>query len=131
MVFGGLLLLGLGAGGGYLSLKVAATDRAVELAVDWNPERSCSVTTYALAAPGETAFLDRLFRLVVSPTFFRVHARDGRLLKSSEWLFWQREAGDREAPRWANSSRVLYPTTEGYASWTIPECGTPSPPAAE
>jgi hypothetical protein len=107
--------------GGYLGSKVMAGRAAEELAVDWNADRTCSITTYSPTL-GEGTFLNKLFHLIAPPTFFRVYDKEGRLQKSSEWLLWQREAGELEAPRWMGNAHVLYPTTQGYAEWSLPGC---------
>ncbi|MGZ3461365.1 MAG: hypothetical protein ACXU86_22980 [Archangium sp.] len=104
-------------------MKGVAARNAVELAVDWNPDHTCAIKTYAPSL-GERSGLSRLFHLLTSPTFFRVYDQQGRLLKSSEWLLWQKETGELEAPQWMGNGRVLYPTTQGYAAWSIPECST-------
>src|SRR4051812_30170905 len=55
-----VMLVTLGMGGGYLYLKGVAARNAVELAVDWNPDHTCSIKTYAPSL-GERSGLSRLF----------------------------------------------------------------------
>ncbi|WP_309891710.1 hypothetical protein [Archangium sp.] len=123
LLWGGALATMLVAAclGYFLHLKGVAGRTAQVLAVDWNPDRTCSVTTYTPAL-GERSIRSRLFRLFTAPTFFRVHDQEGDLLRSSEWRLWEREAGELEPPQWIGNGRVLYPTTRGYAQWELPEC---------
>jgi len=107
--------------GYYLYLKGVAGRNARELAVDWNASRRCSITTYAPSL-GEQSIRSRFFHFFSASTLFRVHDKEGHLLRSSEWLLWQTEAGDSEAPRWVSEGRVVYPTTQGYEQWELPEC---------
>jgi hypothetical protein len=117
----GLLVLVLT---GYLLLLKAQAGRGARvLGEDWNESRTCSVTTYAPYL--EDSAGSRLFYLLSASTFFRVHSTRGALLKSSEWRLWEREFGDQEAPRWISDGHLVYPTTDGYAHWELPECETP------
>ncbi|MFY0527344.1 hypothetical protein ACN28I_30765 [Archangium gephyra] len=119
---GGLLLLLVAPPVGYyLYLKRVAAQRAEVLGVDWNPSRTCSITTY-VPSLGENSASSRFFRLFSSRAFFRVHDAQGRLLRSSEWLLLQNEADD-EPPRWVSEGQVVYPTSQGYEGWALPECG--------
>lgn len=86
----------------------------------WNESRSCYINAYipkfsSLGVPG------RLVKLFSSDSFFRVYKKDGNLLKSSEWLLWQREFAESEKAIWVNG-RAIYPTNNGYEGWELQEC---------
>ncbi len=119
LVFLGLVFVALPAAY-YLHLKRVASQKALIVGVDWNPSHTCSVTTYNPYL-GEHTVRSRVFFFFSSPAIFRVHDEQGRLLRSSEWILFQREAVD-EPPRWVGDGRVIYPTTEGYEMWGLPEC---------
>jgi hypothetical protein len=118
----GLLVLVLV--GYYLLLKAEAGRNARTLSEEWNASRTCAVTTYAPLLEDDSVG-SRLFHLLSASTFFRVHDARGQLVKSSEWRLWEREFGDQEAPRWINDDHLVYPTTDGYAHWALPECAAP------
>ena len=87
----------------------------------WSDTGACRIDAYipnyaSLGVPG------RLIQLFSSEAFFRVYRKDGALLKSSEWLLWQREFAEDEAAKWIYG-HAIYPTGDGYRGWTLPECG--------
>lgn len=121
LLVGGLVLVLVALPVGYyLYLKRVAAQRAEVLGVDWNPSRTCSITTY-VPSLGESSVRSRFFRLFSSRAFFLVHDAQGRLLRSSEWRLFQNEADD-EPPRWVSEGQVVYPTSSGYEGWALPEC---------
>lgn len=69
-----------------------------------------------LGIPGKT------IALFSGNGFYRVYSKDGRELKSSEWLLWQRDYPDLKGASWVNG-HVFYSTADGYGSWSLPECG--------
>ncbi|WOC79732.1 hypothetical protein RTE98_04180 [Stutzerimonas frequens] len=86
----------------------------------WSESGACHIDAYipnyaSLGIPG------RLIELFSSSAFFRVYRDDGKLLKSSEWLVWQREFAEDESAKWIHG-HALYPATNGYEGWTLPEC---------
>lgn len=108
----------------YLFLKQRAGLNAEVVSVSWNSRHTCSVTTYFPFLGEERTVSSRFFYFFSSPAFFRVHDARGTLLRSSEWHLFQNELDD-EAARWVTDGQVVYPTSKGYAGWTLPECTGP------
>ncbi|SDR94735.1 hypothetical protein [Pseudomonas oryzae] len=104
------LLIALGAGWLYVKLSLA-TDTQHYMTY-WNESRSCYINTYTpkFSSLGALGWIVRLFS---SGSFFRVYSKDGILLKSSEWLLWQREFAESEKAIWIHG-RAIYPTDSGY-----------------
>jgi hypothetical protein len=102
-------------------VKTAASRLAHVYSTDWNDAGTCYIQSYipqysALGVAGSIA------KMFTSEAFFRVYAKDGTLLKSSEWLLWQNEFTTDERSQWAGS-HAIYPTVSGYEGWNIPVCG--------
>lgn len=102
-------------------VKTTAARLAHEYSTDWNDAGTCFIRSYipqysALGIPG------MIFKLFASEAFFRVYAKDGKLLKSSEWLLWQNEFTTDERSQWVYG-HAIYPTVTGYEGWNIPACG--------
>ena len=102
-------------------VKTTAARLAHEYSTDWNDAGTCFIRSYipqysALGIPG------MIFKLFASEAFFRVYAKDGTLLKSSEWLLWQNEFTTDERSQWVYG-HAIYPTATGYEGWNIPACG--------
>jgi hypothetical protein len=102
-------------------VKTAASRLAHVYSTDWNDAGTCYIQSYipqysALGVAGSIA------KMFTSEAFFRVYAKDGNLLKSSEWLLWQNEFTTDERSQWAGS-HAIYPTVSGYEGWNIPVCG--------
>ena len=102
-------------------VKTTAARLADEYSIVWNDNSTCSIHSYipqysAFGIPG------KLFKLFASEAFFRVYAKDGTLLKSSEWLLWQSEFTTAERSQWV-FGHAIYPTATGYEGWNIPACG--------
>jgi hypothetical protein len=102
-------------------VKTTAARLAEEYSIVWNDNGTCSIRSYipqysAFGIPG------KLFKLFASEAFFRVYAKDGTLLRSSEWLLWQNEFTTDERAQWV-SGHAIYPTAAGYEGWNIPACG--------
>ncbi|EJN34556.1 hypothetical protein [Pseudomonas sp. GM80] len=102
-------------------VKTAASRLAHVYSTDWNDAGTCYIQSYipqysALGVAGSIA------KMFTSEAFFRVYAKDGTLLKSSEWLLWQNEFTTDERSQWAGS-HAIYPTVSGYEGWNIPACG--------
>ncbi|WP_224787275.1 hypothetical protein [Pseudomonas fluorescens] len=105
-------------------VKTTAARLADEYSIVWSDNGTCSLRSYipqysAIGIPGK---LFKLFKLFASEAFFRVYAKDGTLLKSSEWLLWQNEFTFDERSQWV-SGHAIYPTATGYEGWNIPACG--------
>ncbi|MCP1442621.1 hypothetical protein J3D54_001753 [Pseudomonas sp. GGS8] len=119
-----LLLIALTAVALVLSacyMKVTASRLANVYSTVWNESGTCYINSYipqysALGTPG------KIFHFFTSEAFFRVYAKDGTLLKSSEWLIWQSEFTRDERALWVNG-HAIYPTATGYEGWNIPVCG--------
>jgi len=102
-------------------VKTAASRLAHVYSTDWNDAGTCYIQSYipqysAVGIPG------MIFKLFASEAFFRVYAKDGTLLKSSEWLLWQNEFTTDERSQWVYG-HAIYPTATGYEGWNIPACG--------
>ncbi|KAE9638343.1 hypothetical protein EJA70_31515 [Pseudomonas sp. PB103] len=102
-------------------VKTEAARLAHEYSTAWNDAGTCYIQSYipqysALGVAGSIA------KMFTSEAFFRVYAKDGTLLKSSEWLLWQNEFTTDERSQWAGS-HAIYPTVSGYEGWNIPVCG--------
>jgi hypothetical protein len=105
----------------WLYVKANLSRNTEPYATTWSESRACYINAYipkfsSLGVPG------KLVKLFSSDAFFRVYRKDGTLLKSSEWLLWQREFADSESERWVNGN-AIYPTDDGYAGWSLRECG--------
>lgn len=105
----------------WLYVKLELSRITPPYATIWSDSRACYINAYIpayspLGVPG------KLVKLFSSDAFFRVYRKDGALLKSSEWLLWQREFADTESEQWVNGN-AIYPTNDGYEGWTLPECG--------
>ncbi|WP_373386820.1 hypothetical protein [Pseudomonas alcaligenes] len=106
--------------GSWLFTKLRLSSTTEPYMTYWNEARTCYINAYiprfsSLGALGKT------IKLFSSDSFFRVYDKNGVLLKSSEWLLWQREFAELEKAIWVNG-HAIYPTDSGYASWTLPEC---------
>ncbi|WP_426203329.1 hypothetical protein [Pseudomonas sp. TWP3-1] len=102
-------------------LKTTAARLAHVYSTDWNDAGTCYIQSYipqysTLGVAGSIA------KLFTSEAFFRVYAKDGTLLKSSEWLLWQNEFTTDERSQWVYG-HAIYPTATGYEGWNIPACG--------
>lgn len=105
----------------WLYVKLSLSRSTEPYATTWSTSRACYINAYipkfsSLGVPG------KVVKLFSSDAFFRVYRKDGTLLKSSEWLLWQREFADSESEKWINGN-AIYPTNDGYAGWTLRECG--------
>lgn len=105
----------------WLYVKVNLSRSTEPYARTWSESRACYINAYipkfsSFGVPG------KLVKLFSSDSFFRVYKKDGTLLKSSEWLLWQREFAESEKAIWVNG-HAIYPTGDGYQGWTLRECG--------
>lgn len=86
----------------------------------WSNSGACYIDAY-IPNYKKLGIAGRTVALFSGNGFYRVYSKDGRELKSSEWLLWQRDYPDFEGASWVNGN-VLYSTADGYAGWTLPEC---------
>ncbi|MDX5432579.1 MAG: hypothetical protein LPK20_03260 [Halomonas sp.] len=86
----------------------------------WSESERCYINAY-IPKFSSLGVLGKTVKLFSSDSFFRVYDSNGVLLKSSEWLLWQREFAGLEGAFWVNG-HAIYPSNNGYASWTLPEC---------
>ncbi len=102
-------------------VKVEAGRLAHVYSTTWNDSETCYINSYIpqYSALGVAGSLVRIF---ASEAYFKVYAKDGTLLRSSEWMIWQNEFTVDEASQWA-FNRAIYPTVKGYQGWSVPECG--------
>lgn len=112
------LLITLGAGWLYVKLSLATETQPYM--TYWNESRSCYINAY-VPRFSSLGVLGVVVKLFSSDSFFRVYSKDGFLLKSSEWLLWQREFAESEKAIWVNG-RAIYPTDSGYEGWVIEAC---------
>jgi hypothetical protein len=104
----------------WLYVKANLSRSTEPYATTWSESRACYINAYI---PKFSSFggLGKIVKLFSSDAFYRVYSKDGVVLKSSEWLLWQREFADSESEKWVNGN-VIYPTDDGYEGWTLPEC---------
>jgi hypothetical protein len=102
-----------------LGLKIFAGVTAQAVARHSNESGECYLVTYV---PGyhKLGLIGRVFGLFSSEYFFRLYTKDGALLESSEWNFRLTEMF-AVAPEF-HGPTVLYPGTQGYEDWWVPEC---------
>lgn len=86
----------------------------------WNESGSCYIDAYipsykSLGAIGKT------LALFSGNGFYRVYSKEGREIRSSEWLLWQRDYPNIEGAFWSEG-HVTYSTSSGYGGWSLPEC---------
>ncbi|MDT3310357.1 hypothetical protein QZR14_03210 [Pseudomonas sp. rhizo66] len=102
-----------------LGLKIFGGLTAQALARHSSESGECYLITYAPGYP-KLGLIGQVFGMFSSGYFFRVYTKDGALLESSEWNFRVTEFF-AVAPE-SNGSTVLYPGTQGYEDWWVPEC---------
>lgn len=104
----------------WLLVKINLSAKTTPYMTYWNESRSCYINAY-IPRFSSLGALGRFVKLFSSDSFFRVYSKDGVLLKSSEWLLWQREFAESEKAIWAHG-RAIYPTDSGYEGWVIEAC---------
>jgi hypothetical protein len=102
-------------------LKAQSSWVAKPLHLDWNDSRECYIATYAPEYKVLGIVGGRIFKYFSSPYFYRVYTKNDELLKTSEWNIWTREGNSAVAPEF-RGEMVVYPGSEGWESWMIPEC---------
>jgi len=115
-----LLIVLLAISGCWLFVKLNLSSKATPYMTYWNESRSCYINAY-IPKFSSLGALGKIVKLFSSDSFFRVYSKDGELLKSSEWLLWQREFAESEKAIWAHG-RAIYPTDSGYEGWVIEAC---------
>ncbi|WPN57852.1 MULTISPECIES: hypothetical protein [unclassified Pseudomonas] len=102
-----------------LGLKIFGGVTAQPLTQQSSESGECYVVQYA---PGyhKLGLIGRVFGFFSSEYFFRVYTKDGALLESSEWNFRVTEIAGI-APKFLGPT-LLYPGTQGYEDWWVPEC---------
>lgn len=115
-----LLIVLLAISGCWLFVKINLGSKATPYMTYWNESRSCYINAYVPKFSSLGA-LGKIVKLFSSDSFFRVYSKDGVLLKSSEWLLWQREFAESEKAIWVHR-RAIYPTDSGYEGWVIEAC---------
>lgn len=103
-----------------LALKVHSSLVAKPLKTYVSESGKCYIARYA-ADYGFLGIAGSLLELFSSQSFYRVYSIDGKLLKTSEWYLWMREGDPGAAPEF-HGEMILYPGSEGWESWIIPEC---------
>jgi len=103
----------------WLVVRQMASEAGRELRSVASENGSCVLKTYTrrYSAVGVAGRIASLFG---SSYYYRVYSRDGALLETSEWKFWEREFGDMDA-HWVNRT-AMYPGQDGWAGWGLPQC---------
>ncbi|MFK3774172.1 hypothetical protein [Pseudomonas sp. NPDC089406] len=104
---------------GWLAIRQMASEAGRELRSVASENGSCVLKTYTrrYSAAGVAGGIASLFG---SSYYYRVYSREGALLETSEWTFWEREFGDMDA-HWINRT-AMYPGQDGWAGWGLPQC---------
>jgi hypothetical protein len=104
---------------GWLVVRQIASEAGRELRSVASENGSCVLKTYTrrYSAAGVAGCIASLFG---SSYYYRVYSREGALLATSEWKFWEREFGDMDA-HWINRT-AMYPGQDGWAGWGLPQC---------
>jgi hypothetical protein len=96
---------------------------AIETDVLANPSGSCVLKSYVRNYQ-PLGIVGRVGSGWSSRYFYRVYDRDGDLLATSEWTLSEYEIDDF-SPEW-HGQMALYPTTDGWASFWVPQCRQPA-----
>lgn len=104
-----------------LGLKVQSSWAAKPLHKDWNDSGECFIGTYVPDYKFLGVVADRIFKYFSSPYFYRVYTKNDELLKTSEWYLWMSEGNAGVAPEF-RGEMIVYPGSEGWESWIVPEC---------
>ncbi|MBA1232770.1 hypothetical protein G7013_24275 [Pseudomonas viridiflava] len=104
-----------------LGVKVISSTVAEPLHIDWNDSGNCYIATYAPNYKFLGVVAGRIFKYFSSPYFYRVYSKDNHLLKTSEWYVWREEGAPGVAAEF-RGEMIVYPGSEGWESWIIPEC---------
>lgn len=104
----------------WLFTKLYLSANTLPYDTQWSESGRCYINAY-IPKFSSLGVLGKTVKLFSSNSFFRVYDRDGVLLKSSEWLLWQREFAELEGAFWVNG-HAIYPSNNGYAGWSLPEC---------
>ena len=110
----------LTASASWLFTKLYLSANTPPYDAQWSESGRCYINAY-IPKFSSLGVLGKTVKLFSSDSFFRVYDKNGVLLKSSEWLLWQREFAELEKAIWVNGN-AIYPTDSGYAGWTLPEC---------
>jgi hypothetical protein len=105
----------------WLWVKIDISRSASPHTIIQSNSRDCTIRAYTPKL-SKYGVIGDLIRLFSSPTFYRVYSKEGVILRTSEWLFLQREFSDTDTAKWIHS-HVIYPTNSGYEGWKIPDCG--------
>lgn len=104
-----------------MAIKIMSYQNALKKDSIWNRDNKCELITY-IPDYRPHGGIGRVLRLFSNQSFFVVYDANGNKIKSSAWYFWQTQFSDSVAPEWLGQNAV-YPTSEGWAGWKIPECG--------
>ena len=103
----------------YVKFEIIRSTKVYECA--WSNSGSCYIDAYI---PGykKLGILGTTVALFSGNGFYRVYNKNEKELRSYKWILWQRDFPDLEGASWVNG-HVFYSTADGYAGWTLPECG--------
>ncbi|GJK46990.1 hypothetical protein TUM17559_51330 [Enterobacter cloacae] len=104
-----------------MAIKIMAYQNALKKDSIWSRDNKCELITY-IPDYRPHGGIGRVLRLFSNQSFFVVYDANGNKIKSSAWYFWQTQFSDSVAPEW-HGQNAVYPTSEGWAGWKIPECG--------
>ncbi|MDF7681134.1 hypothetical protein PT300_11295 [Enterobacteriaceae bacterium ESL0689] len=104
-----------------MAVKIMAYRNATTRDSIWNYNKQCKLVTYV---PYYSPYggIGRVLRLYSNEAFFIVYDASGNKIRSSAWYFWQAQFADVVASEW-HGGHAIYPTSDGWAGWYIPECG--------
>lgn len=104
----------------FLYVKAEAGRRATLYDRVWNESGSCYIDAY-IPSYKSLGSIGKTLALFSGNGFYRVYSKEGREIRSSEWLLWQRDYPNIEGAFWSEG-HVTYSTSSGYGGWSLPEC---------
>ncbi|WP_159971583.1 hypothetical protein [Pseudomonas sp. 8Z] len=116
-VTGGALLLLMAS---LLCVKLEAGRSAKLYDRVWSESGACYIDAY-ITSYKSLGSIGKTLALFSGNGFYRVYSREGREIRSSEWLLWQRDYPNIEGAFWSEG-HVTYSTSSGYGGWSLPEC---------
>lgn len=102
----------------YVKIEIGRSTKVYDRV--WSDSGACYIDAY-IPSYKKLGILGKTVALFSGNGFYRVYDKDGKELRSSEWLLWQRDYPDLEGVSWVNG-HVFYATADGYAGWSLPEC---------
>jgi hypothetical protein len=101
-------------------VRIEATKAGQEWNSSSNETGSCYLKTY-IRKYSSMGVVGRFFSLFGSQFYYRVYSKNGELLKTSEWAFWETQLGADQSAYWIHGA-AFYLTTDGLKNWELPAC---------